>query len=146
LRYEVCNQVKMSKNNSVTTLTIICIVLSVTHWICGALSRPLCSNCKWMIPNKSGSLCGIYKTKYDLLGAKVIVHEYAEHCRKNEWLCGNDGYLYEPSQPIVEHKLNLEHEKDLEHEEDLEEDDDTLRQELEELFNAYDSFYEAIAR
>ena len=134
----------MSKNNSFSTIAIICIVAA--HWICGALSRPLCSNCKWMIPNKSGSLCGIYKTKYDLLGAKVIVHEYAEHCRKNEWLCGNDGYLYEPLRPIVEHKLNLEHEEDLDHEEDLEEDDDTLRQELEELFNAYDSFYEAIAR
>ena len=110
----------MSKNNSTNHIAIVCIILSAAYWIRGALSKPLCSNCKWMIPNKSGSLCGIYKTKYDLLGAKVIVHEYAEHCRNNESLCGKYGYLYESVRPVII--------------DDDEEDDDKLSRELEELF------------
>lgn len=135
----------MSKNNSTNHIAIVCIILSAAYWIRAALSKPLCSNCKWMIPNKSGSLCGVYKTKYDLLGAKVIVHEYAEHCRNNESLCGKEGYLYESVRPIII--------------EENEEDDDNLSQELEELFETYldderiasevnrwASFYEAIAR
>lgn len=134
----------MSKNNSINNIAIVCIILSAAYWIRGALSKPLCSNCKWMIPNKSGSLCGIYKTKYDLLGAKVIVHEYAEHCRNNEFLCGKDGHLFESVRPIVD---------------DDEEDDYKMSRELEELFetslnaenidseaNRWASFYEAIAR
>lgn len=110
----------MSKNNSINPIAIVCIILSAAYWIRGALSKPLCSNCKWMIPNNSGSLCGIYKTKYDLLGAKVIVHEYVEHCRNNEYLCGKEGYLFESVRPgiIAEN----------------EEDDDELSRELEELF------------
>ena len=90
--------------------------------MCGALSKPLCSNCKWMIPNKSGSLCGVYKTKYDLLGAKVIVHEYAEHCRNNEVLCGKDGYLFESARPVIIGEND-------------EDDDDKMSRELEELLD-----------
>lgn len=135
----------MSKNKSTNHIAIVCIILSAAYWISGALSKPLCSNCKWMIPNNSGSLCGVYKTKYDLLGAKVTVHEYAEHCRNNESLCGKEGYLYESVRPVSI--------------DENEEDDDELSRELEELFetylddkhiesevNACASFYEAIAR
>ena len=53
-----------------------------------------CSTCKWFI-NRTGGLCGFYKTRYDLLCGSVTIHEYAEHCRKNENLCGPDGYMYE---------------------------------------------------
>jgi hypothetical protein len=97
-----------------------------------------------MIPNNSGSLCGIYKTKYDLLGANVFVHEYAEHCRNNEVLCGKDGHLFESVRPIVD-------------DDEEDEEDDKMSRELEELLdverivsevevNGWASFYEAIAR
>jgi len=134
----------MTKNNSTNPIAIVCIILSAAYWIRGALSKPLCSNCKWMIPNNSGSLCGIYKTKYDLLGANVFVHEYVEHCRNNEILCGKDGHLFESVRPIVD-------------DDEEDEDDDKMSRELEELLdaesivseveaNGWASFYEAIAR
>jgi hypothetical protein len=31
-----------------------------------------------------------------VLGKKLVVHEYAEHVRKNEHMCGEEGYMHEP--------------------------------------------------
>ena len=59
---------------------------------------PPCTSCKWFLPNnrKYTGLCGFYKTTYYLLGVKMTIHEFAEHCRNNESLCGKEGYMYEP--------------------------------------------------
>lgn len=53
-----------------------------------------CRTCKWFI-NGIEPKCGFYKTSYDVLGKKLVVHEYAEHVRKNEHMCGEEGYMHE---------------------------------------------------
>ena len=64
-----------------------------------ALPANPCITCKWFIPG-SEPKCGFYKTTYNVLGKKLIVHEYAEHVRKNEHMCGKEGYMYEPRRTI----------------------------------------------
>jgi hypothetical protein len=54
-----------------------------------------CRTCKWLVPGTEPQ-CGFYKTSYDVLGKKLVVHEYAEHVRKNEHMCGEEGYMHEP--------------------------------------------------
>ena len=62
---------------------------------------PKCMSCKWfkMPPSKSPideyGLCKLFKNNYDINGNKFVVYEYAKHCRKNENMCGEEGYLYE---------------------------------------------------
>ena len=60
----------------------------------GFSSNP-CKTCKWLVPGTEPQ-CGFYKTSYDVLGKKLVVHEYAEHVRKNEHMCGEEGYMHEP--------------------------------------------------
>ena len=55
-----------------------------------------CKTCNWFI-NGIEPKCGFYKTSYDVLGTKLVVHEYAEHVRKNEHMCGDEGYMHEPN-------------------------------------------------
>lgn len=60
---------------------------------------PSCLSCKWVIPHPRGNigyqLCGFYKNRYDIKGKETIIYEFASHCRSNESMCGNDGYMYE---------------------------------------------------
>ena len=71
---------------------------SYTQLHCSSGSESPCSSCKWFIPHNREDLglCGLYKTTYQILGVKMTIHEFAEHCRNNESLCGNEGYMYEP--------------------------------------------------
>lgn len=59
-----------------------------------------CSSCKWFVPHEKGNedygLCSFYKTKYNLQGRETVICEFASHCRKNEAMCGEKGYMYEP--------------------------------------------------
>ena len=63
--------------------------------------NPSCSSCKWFIPHKKENndygLCGFYKNKYNIKGDDIIIYEFATHCRNNESLCGEKGYMYEPN-------------------------------------------------
>jgi hypothetical protein len=63
--------------------------------------NPDCASCKWFIPHKKENtdygLCGFYKNKYDLLGKDMTIYEFATHCRNNESMCGEKGYMYEPN-------------------------------------------------
>ena len=73
-----------------------CIIVAIIL----ALGRPIksinpCRTCKWLVPGTEPK-CGFYKTSYDILGSKINVHEYAEHARKNEYMCGEEGYMHEP--------------------------------------------------
>ena len=58
-----------------------------------------CKTCKWFI-NGIEPKCGFYKTSYDVLGKKLVVHEYAEHVRKNEHMCGEEGYMHDSTYEI----------------------------------------------
>ena len=73
-----------------------CVIVAIIL----ALSRPTksinpCRTCKWLVPGTEPK-CGFYKTSYDILGGKINIHEYAEHVRKNEHMCGEEGYMHEP--------------------------------------------------
>jgi hypothetical protein len=61
--------------------------------------NPTCSTCKWFIPskneNKEYGLCSFYKNKYNILGKDITSYEFATHCRNNESMCGQNGYIYE---------------------------------------------------
>ena len=60
---------------------------------------PSCISCKWYIPNIKGNnelgLCKFFKETYTHKGKEFIQYNFAEHCRKNEELCGKSGYLYD---------------------------------------------------
>jgi hypothetical protein len=71
---------------------VACIIIAIIV----ALGRPIkaanpCKTCKWFSDPK----CGFYKTGYNVLGGKLVIHEYAEHARKNEHMCGEEGYMHE---------------------------------------------------
>ena len=55
-----------------------------------------CHSCKWFVSNGQYPKCAFWETNYDVLGGKIFIQEYAEHCRKNENLCGKEGYMHEP--------------------------------------------------
>lgn len=69
---------------------------------------PSCSSCKWFIPHKQGSnnygLCKMFKNKYryEYNNKENVVYEFANHCRNNENMCGQNGFLFEP---IYNHEL-----------------------------------------
>jgi hypothetical protein len=72
-----------------------CVIVAIIL----ALGRPTksinpCRTCKWLVPGTEPK-CGFYKTSYDILGGKINIHEYAEHVRNNEHMCGEEGYMYE---------------------------------------------------
>lgn len=68
-----------------------------------AYDKILCFSCKWFISNKYGNHnYGQCKMSKHNLKENVetnkntkIIYDFAEHCRKNENICGKNGYLYE---------------------------------------------------
>jgi hypothetical protein len=74
-----------------------------------------CSSCKWFVPNSKDfiknddyGLCKLFKNNYNVNGNKLVIYEYAKHCRKNENMCGQEGHLYEKTD---EYDLDLDREK-----------------------------------
>jgi hypothetical protein len=61
--------------------------------------EPSCVSCKWFIGNKvlntDLGLCRMFKESYSF-NDNIVKYNYALHCRENEKLCGNSGFLYEP--------------------------------------------------
>ena len=60
---------------------------------------PSCVSCKWFIPsikeNNDLGLCKIFKETYIYKDKEFVQHNFAEHCRRDENLCGKSGYLYD---------------------------------------------------
>jgi len=78
--------------------------------------NPSCSSCKFFIPDKnihSGlGLCKMFQNtvyEYGKGTGYIRLYNFAAHCRNDEKLCGNPGYLYEPN---VQEKNRLLHEYD----------------------------------
>jgi hypothetical protein len=72
-----------------------------------------CNNCKWFfLPKGKREEYGLCKFfgKNDINNiinkTKVFQYEFAEHCRKNPFMCGNNGYLFEEKEkPIVKNHI-----------------------------------------
>lgn len=58
-----------------------------------------CSTCKFFIPrsNLDLGLCGMFQDKVYNNNRCSLVNNFAVHCRNNENLCGEHGFLYEPT-------------------------------------------------
>jgi hypothetical protein len=59
-----------------------------------------CSTCKFFIPRKTPELglCSMFQDKvYKTNSCSSLINNFAVHCRNNENLCGNPGFLYEPT-------------------------------------------------
>jgi hypothetical protein len=74
----------------ITIITIFCSVYAY---------NPACSSCKNFIPYNVGDqhlgLCKMFKNISYNKGVEKVIYNYAIHCRNDENLCGNSGYLYE---------------------------------------------------
>ena len=73
-----------------------------------AYDKISCFSCKWFISNKHGNYnYGQCKMSKHILNLKEnkenvetdkntkVIYDFAEHCRKNENICGKNGFLYE---------------------------------------------------
>jgi hypothetical protein len=69
-----------------------------------------CDRCSNFIPYKNNKIAGLGRCK--LFGDKIssqkyasvneqILYNFADHCRKDEHLCGKEGWLYEENINIV---------------------------------------------
>jgi hypothetical protein len=60
---------------------------------------PLCKNCKSFIPispdNNISGFCKIFVNEMAIKNKEKIIFNNAEHCRDNEYLCGESGWLFE---------------------------------------------------
>jgi len=85
---------------------MLSIMLMLITMNCIVAFNPLCSSCKWFIPDKMEKndygLCGFYKKEYNIKGENHVIYEYAIHCRNNEDMCGKDGINYEKSEIMNE--------------------------------------------
>jgi len=104
-----------------TFILLFTFMLSYSNSLTLYDSSPSCSSCKWFIPSNKGGindhygLCKLYKNNYDINGNKLIIYEYAKHCRKNKDMCGQQGFLYDKKIDDYEFTFkNYEHEELLE--------------------------------
>ena len=76
-------------------------------------NKKLCINCKWFIPNKDPNmkeygLCKIYKNVVPDKNGERIIYDYAVHCRINENMCGETGYMFDPvNNDLVDEKIKM---------------------------------------
>ena len=60
--------------------------------------KPSCSTCKFFIPNNDKpdlGLCNMFQDKLYNKDNSVLVKNMAAHCRRDENLCGESGFLHE---------------------------------------------------
>lgn len=71
-----------------------------------------CMNCKFYLENKLNpklSCCKMFKNITYEKGKEKIIYDYVDHCRKDENLCGKEGFLYEEN--ILEKEKKIIDEK-----------------------------------
>lgn len=89
------------RNKMLLNLLFVITVINYFHSFMVTAYNPSCTSCKWFIPHKKENndygLCGFYKHTYPLLGSDITIYEFATHCRNNETMCGEKGYMYEPT-------------------------------------------------
>ena len=63
--------------------------------------EPHCHSCKWFIPNSNAlksdyGLCSMFKNTFDTPNrGKMVIYDYAKHCRSNENQCGKTGWMFD---------------------------------------------------
>lgn len=91
---------------------LLCFLYLSTLFTSCTPYNPPCTSCRWFIPhqreNNDYGLCGFYKNVYIVKGAEKIVYEFASHCRNNETMCGERGFMYEPAEKIREYRNKYE--------------------------------------
>ena len=73
--------------------------------------EPPCTSCKYYIPNKGnpdGGLCKMFINMAES-NENRFFHNYAVHCRNNEDLCGQSGFLYDKDLNMDESNLIQEY-------------------------------------
>jgi len=87
--------------------------------------EPSCTSCKYFmirsnINNNNNNkndlqygLCKMFKNIFHVDGNKVEMYDFAEHCRKNEHLCGTPGFLYDFNTEFTDFNKRLEDTKEL---------------------------------
>jgi hypothetical protein len=99
----------------------------------------LCKNCKWFMPNTNYNtendcgFCKMFPNKIFTDKEEIILYDYAEHCRKDEYLCGEEGYFFENK---YFEKLN----------EKLNENLNKISQEQQDIDSMLDEYYELESR
>jgi len=69
--------------------------------------KPLCSQCKFFIPyknqndNTENGFCKMFINYHHTKDETLVINEYASHCRKNEYQCGPNAYLFESKNPEI---------------------------------------------
>jgi len=59
---------------------------------------PSCTKCKWFVANNNGMVDYGFCRQFNggkQTNTNILVSEYAIHCRKNEYMCGSEGYLFD---------------------------------------------------
>lgn len=88
---------------------------------------PSCSTCKFFIPNNKNhelGLCNMFQDRVYNKADNDLVKNLAIHCRKDENLCGESGFLYESDKNEVKNHIeNYEYIKSICSSEFVEEDD-----------------------
>ena len=100
--------------------------------------KPSCSTCKFFIPNNDKpdlGLCNMFQDKLYNKDNSVLVKNMAAHCRRDENLCGESGFLHESNKTNeneqVERMETYEYIKSVCSGEYVEEDDLTKLEKLE---------------
>lgn len=118
-------------------MTIIYVLIMLLSSVYGF--KPSCSTCKFFVPNNNNpelGLCTMFQDKVYNKENNVLVKNMAAHCRRDENLCGETGFLYEPdktnqSEQVKERMENYEYVKGICSGEFVEEDDLTKLEQLE---------------
>ena len=95
--------------------------LLLLSYFCLAFSfEPPCYSCKFYIPHKTTpdlGLCRMFRDYINVNNKDSLVNNLAVHCRNNENLCGNSGFLYENNN--IEKQNETEYEELKKHYEEL---------------------------
>lgn len=89
------------------------IIITITTSLQLNNNKKLCIDCKWFIPDKDVDMkeygrCKIYKNVVPDKNREKIIYDYAEHCRVNENMCGETGYMFESiNHDLVNKKITI---------------------------------------
>jgi len=129
--------------------TLITIIPIITSFKMNNDKR-LCKNCKWFIPHKNPDmseygLCKIFKNVIPDKNGERIIYDYADHCRINDDMCGETGYLFEPKNLFLQNLLNEidKKMKILQNKYNVI-DYDALDKEIEKIYNHYNEVNERL--
>jgi hypothetical protein len=85
-------------------------LLPIVYCFDNSYKTKLCSNCKWFVPNGARTeygLCKLFKERMYIVDKEKLISNFADHCRKNELLCGKEGRFYEDNEGDVS-SFNIE--------------------------------------